>query len=45
MRAATGVNSAEGSANTGVLFDETDATLQIVAAEQNMIEHRWHLID
>jgi hypothetical protein len=45
LRAAARVNSAEGSANTSVLFDESDAALKIVAAEKDVIEHRWHLVD
>ena len=39
------MNSAERGADAGVLFDEVYAALQIVAAEENVIEHGWHLID
>ena len=45
LRAATWVNSAECRANTRVLFDESDAKLEIVAPEKDVIEHWWHLID
>ena len=33
------MNTTEGRADTGVLLDEGDATVEIVAAEKNMIKH------
>jgi hypothetical protein len=45
LRASPWVNSAVCGANTGVLFDESDAKLEIVRAEKDVIEHRWHLVD
>ena len=45
MRAAAGMDTAECGAHAGVLFDEIDAALQVVAAEKNVIEHGRHLID
>jgi hypothetical protein len=45
LRAAAGVHSTECRADAGVLFDESDAALNIVAAEKDVIEHRRNLID
>jgi hypothetical protein len=39
------VNPTERGAHAGVLFDEIDAALQIVAAEKDVIEHRRHLVN
>jgi hypothetical protein len=39
------MDSTECGAGAGMLFNEIDAALQIVASEKNVIEHRWHLID
>ena len=39
------MNSAKGGADTSALLNEINAALEIVAAEQNVIEHRWQLID
>jgi hypothetical protein len=33
------MNTTEGRADTRVLLDEGDATVEIVAAEKNMIKH------
>ena len=45
MCAAAGVDSAECSADAGVLLDEGDAFLQIAAAEKDVVEHGRHLVD
>ena len=45
LRAAAWMNSTECGADAAVLFYEIDAALEIVAAEKNVIEHGWHLID
>jgi hypothetical protein len=45
LRAAAWVNSAECGADAGMLFDEIDATLQIIAAKKDVIEHWRHLIN
>jgi hypothetical protein len=39
------MNSAECGADAGMLFDEVYAALQIIAAEENVIEHGRHLIN
>ena len=45
LRATTGVDSAECGADSAVFFDKVDAALEIVAAEKDVVEHRWHLIN
>src|SRR6267142_5379146 len=45
MRPAAGMNSTESRADSGALFNKIDATLQIIAAEKNVVEHRRHLIN
>ena len=45
MRAAAWMNSTESGPHAGVLLDEIDAALQIVAAEKNVVEQGRHLID
>ncbi len=42
--AAAGVNSADGRAHAGGLFDQFDAAIEIVAAEEDVIEQRGHVI-
>ena len=37
-RAASGMDAPESGANAGVFFDEVDASIEIVAAEQDVIE-------
>ena len=37
--AAAGMDAAERSAYAGALFDKSDATVQVVAAEKDVIEH------
>ena len=39
------MDSAKCGAHAGVLFDEVNAALQIIAAEKDVVEHWWHLID
>jgi len=38
-------DSAEGGAYASVLFDEINATLQIIAAKKDVVEHRRHLVN
>ena len=45
MRAAAWMNSTECGEHAGVLPNEIDATLQIIAAEKDVIEHRRHLVN
>jgi hypothetical protein len=39
------VDSAECGADSGVLFDEGHAFFKVAAAEQQVVEHRRHLVD
>src|SRR6266478_8339631 len=43
-RAAAGMDSADGGADAGVLLDEFHAEIEIVAAENDVIEQSRHLI-
>jgi len=43
-RSASGMDAAERCANTDVFFDETDAAIEIAAAEKNVVEQCGHLI-
>src|SRR6266853_1210941 len=43
-RAAAGMDSADGGADTGGLFDRFDAAIEIVAAENDVIEQSGHVI-
>ena len=42
-RTASRVNAADGGADAGVVFDESNSRVQVVGAEQNVIEHRGGL--
>src|SRR5882762_1034812 len=39
------MNSTKDRAHASVLFDKVEAALEIAATENNVIEHRRHLID
>lgn len=39
---AAGMDTAEGGADAGVLFDERDAAIEVVAAEENVVENCRH---
>src|ERR1700751_3328564 len=43
--AAAGVGSTECGADASVLFDERDASLEVVGAEKYVVEHGWHQIN
>jgi len=43
-RAAAGMDSADGGADPGVLFDELHAEIEVVATENDVIEQSRHLV-
>ncbi len=43
-RAAAGMDSADGGADAGVLLDELHGEIEVVAAENDVIEQSRHLI-
>jgi hypothetical protein len=43
-RAAAGMDSADGGAHTGVVLDEGDAGVEIVAAKKNVVQQGRYLI-
>jgi hypothetical protein len=44
LRASSGMHTAKRSANARALLDEGDSSLELAAAEKDVVEQRWHLI-